>query len=182
VTGSTKGQKPNPYSSLRRKEAVFFFFTSCRQAAPEPELNNAIFRINPLTSVLLTAALGLGAIGSAQAATFFVRTDGGDANQCNGKADAAYSGSGTAQNCAWKHPYYALPSSGTPRIAGGDTLMIGSGEYMIAYGAPGATGSCTSSDRSACNLGSIPSGTATAKTRILGNSAAPPKLWGTERN
>ena len=144
-------------------------------------MNNRIVRIHPLTSVLLTAALGLGAIGSAQAATFFVRTDGGDANQCNGKADAAYSGSGTAQNCAWKHPYYALPSSGTARIAGGDTLMIGSGEYMIGYGAPGAAGSCTSGDRSSCSLGSIPSGTASAKTRILGNSAAPPKLWGAER-
>ncbi|MFC5595526.1 hypothetical protein, partial [Lysobacter niastensis] len=77
------------------------------------------------------------AVGSAQAADFFVRTDGGDATQCNGKADAPYSGSGTGQNCAWKHPYFALPNSGTPRIAGGDTLYIGSGEYMIGYGAPG---------------------------------------------
>ena len=64
------------------------------------------------------------AIGSAQAATtFYVRTDGGDATQCNGRADVPYPGSGTGQNCAWKHPYYALPNSGTPRIAGGDTLI-----------------------------------------------------------
>ncbi|MFD0737898.1 choice-of-anchor Q domain-containing protein [Lysobacter koreensis] len=139
------------------------------------------FRINPLTSVLLTATLGLGAIGSAQAATFFVRTDGGDANQCNGRADTAYPGSGTAQNCAWKHPSYALPSTGTARIAGGDTLMIGAGEYMIGYGAPGST--CTSGDRTGCWLGQIPSGpSSTAKTRILGNASAPPKLWGSEGN
>lgn len=144
-------------------------------------MNTRTFRINRLTSVLLTATLGLGALGSAQAATFFVRTDGGDASQCTGRGDAAYPGSGTAQNCAWKHPYYALPSSGAARIAGGDTLMIGTGEYMIGYGAPGAAGSCTSGDRSACYLGKIPSGTASAKTRILGNSAAPPKLWGAER-
>ncbi len=143
-------------------------------------MNIRSFRIHPLTSVLLTATLGLGAFGSAQAATFFVRTDGGDANQCTGRGDAAYPGSGTAQNCAWKHPYYALPSGAAARIAGGDTLMIGSGEYMIGYGAPGAAGSCTSADRTACNLGRIPSGTTSAKTRILGNSAAPPKLWGAE--
>ncbi|MFC5595527.1 hypothetical protein, partial [Lysobacter niastensis] len=87
---------------------------------------------------LLLAPIGFAAMGSAQAATnFYVRTDGGDATQCNGKADAPYSGSGTGQNCAWKHPYFALPNSGTPRIAGGDTLYIGSGEYMIGYGAPG---------------------------------------------
>ncbi|MDR7135401.1 hypothetical protein J2X06_002610 [Lysobacter niastensis] len=122
------------------------------------------------------------AIGSAQAATnFYVRTDGGDATQCNGRADAPYSGSGTAQNCAWKHPYYALPSSGTARIAGGDTLMIGSGEYMIGYGAPGMAGTCASGDRSACALGKIPSGTASAPTRILGNGTTAPKLWGAER-
>ncbi len=137
---------------------------------------------HPVASALLMASLGLGAIGSAQAATYFVRTDGGDASQCNGRADAGYSGSGTAQNCAWKHPYYALPSSGTARIAGGDTLMIGSGDYMIGYGAPGMAGTCASGDRTSCSLGKIPSGTsATARTRILGNSAAPPKLWGAEK-
>jgi len=130
-------------------------------------------------TLLVTSALGLSAFASAQAATFHVRTDGGDANQCTGRADAPYPGSGTAQACAWKHPYYALPSSGTARIAGGDTLMIGSGEYMIGYGAPGTT--CGSGDRTSCSLGKIPSGTSAAKTRILGNSAAPPKLWGAER-
>ena len=141
------------------------------------------FQTHPLTSALLVASIGLGAIGTAQAATtYFVRTDGGDASQCTGRGDAAYSGSGSAQNCAWKHPYYALPSSGTARIAGGDTLMIGSGEYMIGYGAPGMAGTCTSGDRTSCSLGKVPSGpSASAKTRIIGNSAAPPKLWGAEK-
>ena len=127
---------------------------------------------------LLLLPLGFAAFGSAQAATFYVRTDGGDASQCTGKSNAAYPGSGTAQACAWKHPYYALPTSGTPRIAGGDTLMIGQGEYQIGYGAPGA--SCTSGDRTGCNLGNIPSGpSASQPTRIVGDSAKPPKLWGT---
>ncbi|HEY4555309.1 MAG TPA: hypothetical protein VIG68_02570, partial [Lysobacter sp.] len=129
-------------------------------------------------SLLFAGTVGLGAMGAADAATFYVRTDGGDATQCNGRADAAYPGSGSGQNCAWKHPYYALPSKGTARIAGGDTLRIGSGEYMIGYGAPGTT--CASTDRTACGLGRIPSGTASAPTRILGNASAPPKLWGAE--
>ncbi|HEY5781782.1 MAG TPA: hypothetical protein VIT66_07965, partial [Lysobacter sp.] len=130
---------------------------------------------------LLLAPIGFAAFGSAQAATtYFVRTDGGDATQCNGRADAPYSGSGTAQNCAWKHPYYALPSTGTPRIAGGDTLMIGSGQYMIGYGAPGMAGTCASGDKSSCSIGKVPSGpSATARTRILGNGATAPKLVGT---
>jgi hypothetical protein len=128
---------------------------------------------------LLLAPIGFAAFGSAQAATtYFVRTDGGDANQCNGRADAPYSGSGTGQNCAWKHPYYALPNSAAPRIAGGDTLMIGSGEYMIGYGAPGMGGGCASGDKSSCSLGKIPSGTSSARTRILGNGTKAPKLWG----
>ncbi|HUH90717.1 MAG TPA: hypothetical protein VLZ76_08695, partial [Lysobacter sp.] len=131
---------------------------------------------------LLLAPIGLAAWGSAAAATnYYVRTDGGTATQCTGKADAPYSGSGNGQACAWSHPYFALPSTGTPRIAGGDTLNIGSGEYMIGYGAPGMAGECAAGDRNACSLGKIPSGTSSAKTRILGNKAKPPKLWGAER-
>src|SRR5688572_1025885 len=134
-----------------------------------------------LAQSILSLLIAPAALAAQAATTYYVRTDGGDATQCNGRADAPYSGSGTAQNCAWKHPYYALPSSGTPRIAGGDTLMIGSGEYMIGYGAPGMAGTCASGDRSACALGKIPSGpSATARTRILGNGTAP-KLWGAER-
>ena len=71
------------------------------------------------------ALAGLSAWGSAAAATYYVRTDGGSASQCNGLSDAAYPGSGTAQNCAWNNPSVALPNSGSARIAGGDTLLIG---------------------------------------------------------
>jgi hypothetical protein len=147
---------------------------------------------NPLSKSflsLLLAPVGLAAWGSAEAATtYYVRTDGGDAAQCTGRGDAPYPGSGSAQACAWKHPYYALPSSGTARIVGGDTLIIGTGEYMVGYGAPGMAGTCADGDRSACALGKIPSGpSATAKTRILGKgygtaNAVAPKLWGAERN
>jgi len=122
------------------------------------------FNTHPLTSLILTASLGLGAIGSAQAATYYVRTDGGDASQCTGRGDAPYPGSGTAQNCAWKNPNIALPASGTVRIVGGDTLLIGSGTYQIGSGG---------------QMLPIPSGTTTARTRILGKAGATaPKLAG----
>ncbi|QSX78684.1 NEW3 domain-containing protein [Agrilutibacter solisilvae] len=103
---------------------------------------------------LLLPTVGF-AFGSAHATTFYVRTDGGDATQCNGRADAAYPGSGTAQNCAWKNPNIALPNSGTARIVGGDTLMIGAGSFQIGSGG---------------YMQKVPSGTTTAKTRILGKA------------
>lgn len=125
----------------------------------------------------------------ASAATFHVRTDGGDEEQCNGRADAAYPGSGTGLDCAWKHPNYALPTSDSPRIDGGDTLIIGPGEYMIGWGSTGLSTRSSRCDRSApydCYPAAPPSGKPGARTRILGaghdtGCKAPPKLWGTER-
>ena len=69
-------------------------------------------------------------------ATYYVRTDGGSAEQCTGLVSAPYLGSGTNQPCAWDHPFRALPPGGTPRISGGDTLIIGPGAYSMGYGAP----------------------------------------------
>src|SRR4249919_2451531 len=111
---------------------------------------------------LTLASLSLAAWGSAEAATtYYVRADGGDASQCTGRADAAYPGSGTGKACAWKNPNIALPASGTRRIAGGDTLLIGGGTYQIGT-----------------NMQSVPSGpTASARTRIVGKAGA--KLVGT---
>ena len=37
---------------------------------------------------------------AAQGATYYVRTDGGSADECTGQTDAAYPGSGTSQPCA----------------------------------------------------------------------------------
>ena len=105
---------------------------------------------------LLLPSLGFAAIGSAQAATFYVRTDGGDAAQCTGRADAPYSGSGTAQACAWKNPNIALPNSGSARIMGGDTLLIGAGSFQIGSGG---------------YMQKVPSGpNATTRTRIIGKA------------
>lgn len=119
-------------------------------------------------------------------ATFYVRVDGGTATQCSGHVDAAYPGHGNAQACAWKHPFVALPPAGKPRIAGGDTLIIGPGHYMMGFGAPGS-GNCNSAAAYSCTMGSIPSGlSAQHPTRILGRGfdsgcTQAPELWGTQR-
>ncbi|HSI61131.1 MAG TPA: choice-of-anchor Q domain-containing protein [Ideonella sp.] len=118
--------------------------------------------------------------------TYHVRVDGGDASQCTGLADAAYPGSGSAQACAWSGPMIALPPSGTARIAGGDTLLIHTGEYRVGLGAPG-TASCNSAWPWDCAMAAVPSGPDAAHpTRVLGQGhdaacPAPPQLWGTER-
>jgi len=117
-----------------------------------------------------------------QGATYYVRPDGGSSEQCTGLVDAPYPGSGTGRPCAWDHPFRALPPAGPARIAGGDTLIIKGGSYMMGYGAPGAQG-CESDYPWDCYACPIPSGPDPQHpTRILGaNCSNPPELWGTER-
>lgn len=135
---------------------------------------------------LAFAALCALMTATASAATYYVRTDGGTADQCTGLANVAYPGTGTAVACAWAHPNWALPPGGTARIAGGDTLQIGRGSYPMGYGSPN-TGACNSADRRNCYGLAPPSGADAAhRTRIVGEGAdqgcmRAPKLWGTER-
>ncbi len=120
----------------------------------------------------------------------YVRPDGGSPEQCTGLADAPYPGSGSAQPCAWDHPFRALPPGGPPRIAGGDTLIVAGGSYMMGFGAPGADqdpDTCASDYPGDCRMPPVPSGPDTEHpTRILGagwdaGCPSPPELWGTER-
>ncbi len=127
-------------------------------------------------------AASLGAFGR----VYYVRPDGGSAEQCSGLADAPYPGSGSAQPCAWDHPFRALPPGGTPRIAGGDALVVAAGSYEMGYGAPGAD-ECDEAGSFECLMPPIPSGPDAAHpTRILGagwasGCADPPELWGSGR-
>jgi hypothetical protein len=120
------------------------------------------------------------------ATTYYVRTDGGSPAQCTGLADAPYPGSGTSQACAWDHPFRALPPDGTPRIAAGDTLIIGAGSYRMGYGARGAD-NCESDYPWDCYIPPVPSGPDAAHpTRIVGagwdsGCSNKPELWGAER-
>ncbi|HET7845421.1 MAG TPA: hypothetical protein VFL14_14790 [Xanthomonadales bacterium] len=124
---------------------------------------------------------------AAPAATYHVRPDGGDATQCTGRTDAPYPGSGSAQDCAWSHPFFALPPGGAPRIAGGDTLAIANASYMMGLGAPGSD-ACRADWSWDCHAAAVPSGPSPDRpTRIVGagwdtGCAAKPELWGTERS
>jgi len=135
---------------------------------------------------MLDTAYGSGSFKMINPTTYYVRPDGGSPAQCTGLVDAPYPGSGTGQPCAWDHPFRALPPNGTPRISGGDTLIIGAGSYMMGYGAPGAD-TCESDYPWDCYMPPIPSGPDPAHpTRILGEGwdsgcPNPPELWGTER-
>jgi uncharacterized protein (TIGR01370 family) len=120
------------------------------------------------------------------AATYYIRSDGGTADQCNGLTDAAYPGSGINQPCAWVHPFWALDSNGSWKISSSDTLIIDSGSYMMGYGAPN-TSWCEAEAAYGCYLPPLPSGTDSQNpTRILGKGwdsgcSNPPELWGTQR-
>ncbi|RME86382.1 MAG: right-handed parallel beta-helix repeat-containing protein, partial [Caldilineae bacterium] len=156
---------------------------SCSQATPP-----ALMAGNDLQATATVRADGATLPSST---TYYIRPDGGSAAQCSGLVDAPYPGSGTSQPCAWDHPFRALPPDGTPRIRGGDTLIIAPGSYRMGYGAPEAAGDgahCSPDYPWDCTLPAIPSGPDAAHpTRILGQGwdsgcANPPELWGTERS
>ncbi len=117
-------------------------------------------------------------------ATYYVRPNGGPPEQCDGLADRP--AAENTQNCAWDHPFRALPPGGTPRIGGGDTLLIMAGEYRMGYDAAGAD-ACEADYTWDCTMPPIPSGPdSDHPTRILGagwdtGCTTPPQLWGAER-
>ncbi len=151
-------------------------------------MNTGRYRFFSFLLLLSPAGLGLRMTPpAASATTFYIRMDGGSSEQCTGRADTAYPGSGTGQPCAWNHPFQALPPGGTALMAGGDTLMVGPGVYQMGWGAPRTAGSCDAEAAYDCFMLPVPSGPDTLHpTRILGagwdaGCPAPPQLWGTER-
>ncbi len=129
-----------------------------------------------------------------EAATYYVRTDGGTATQCLGVSDKPYTPiiSDVSRDCAFNHPFWAISVAGNPtKMVGGDTLIIGPGEYMMGWGAPNIINfsTCHSTYPWGCYMSPIPSGPdALHPTRILGRGwdtangvIGAPKLWGTER-
>jgi hypothetical protein len=157
-------------------------------------LHDTLIRTVSLMKILLAGLVLLFLCVRVDAATYYVRADGGTTSQCTGLGNNPYPGSGAAQNCAWHHPFDALPpqsdTSNPPPVPlhGGDTLIIGAGNYQIGVNAPGANAypACNAGWSWDCVMASVPSGTAAAPTRILGagwdtGCKAPPQLWGSER-
>ena len=109
-----------------------------------------------------------------QGTIWFVRSDGGDRNQCTGTADSPYLGAGLQQNCAFSHPYYLFTNDTYGNrewlVHGGDTILIRGGPYRMGYKGPTAKdywGSCPG-DAYGCSMPPLPSGTADQPTRLLG--------------
>lgn len=130
----------------------------------------------------------LAALEAAGQTTYHVRPDGGDSTQCTGLADAPYPGSGTAQPCAYRHPFFAVDADGQWRLQGGDTLVIHAGEYRMGFGEEGLPADlCAQEYPWGCHLPPLPSGPdPDHPTRILGEGwdtgcPSPPVLWGTQR-
>jgi hypothetical protein len=114
------------------------------------------------------------ALPAGEGQTWFVREDGGDRKQCTGKADAAYQGKGTAQPCAFRHPYYLFTNDKyndkSWLVRGGDIVVIRGGPYRMGYKGPNAKdywGNCPG-DPYNCSMPPLPSGTAERPTRLLG--------------
>lgn len=70
------------------------------------------------------------------ATTWHIRTDGGSATQCTGTTNAAYPGSGSAQACAFNHPFWLLnQSTWAWNISANDTIQVDDlGPYYIGQG------------------------------------------------
>lgn len=131
---------------------------------------------------------------------WFVRPDGGTrfssnvpTGQCNGRADAAYPGSGTNQNCAYKDFRYiwdddsGVVGLGTWQPAGGDTVVIrgctananqvypSNPNCRIGWdagvGTAGVNDWCRGVGNNICTNPTITAGSSGAHTKILGGYA-----------
>lgn len=127
--------------------------------------------------------------GGAGNQTWYVRPDGGTpftnatatpSGQCDGKHDAAYPGSGVNQPCAVGNLRYLWTDENTFyqqqwMISGGDTVIVRQNSNGYNMGADAVTGpspaNCAGNTGN-CYMPTIPSGTATQPTRILGENYA----------
>jgi hypothetical protein len=118
--------------------------------------------------------------------TWYVRKDGGTrhsartpSGQCDGKADVAYRGKGTNQHCAFGDYRFLYDDQSWQNsgwvIAGGDTVIIRDGPWRVGVnqGANPKDAWCVGKgDPYGCGNPTIPAGTATQPTRILGENYA----------
>jgi hypothetical protein len=116
----------------------------------------------------------------ASATVWYIRTDGGTYTQCTGTTNAAYPGSGSAQACAYNHPYWMLTYAGAWRsFTGGDTLQFEDqgpyymGEQLNGVGSDwhttnGTICSAANTSSTGCHLPAFPSGTSGNTTKVYG--------------
>lgn len=149
---------------------------------PPRQRLNLCFQVLKLLSLVVFGVFSI--FSTSDAATYYIRVDGGTYDQCDGTEDTAVNSTG---KCAWNHPFEALPPGGTSRIVGGDTLIIGHGSYRMGH-TDGiySSGVCAALWPWDCYMPPIPSGPDKDNpTKIYGagwneGCSAPPELWGTE--
>lgn len=119
--------------------------------------------------------------------SYYVRPDGGTAEQCDGKADAPYPGSGLRRPCAWKSLFTAVLWDGKKKngwcFKGGDTVIFSPGSHRIGYDPEIPW--CKGHFPYGCKSPPLPSGTAGRPTVIAGKGwdtgcRNKPLLWGAE--
>ncbi|MGA8940726.1 MAG: Ig-like domain-containing protein [Acidobacteriaceae bacterium] len=127
--------------------------------------------------------------GGSGTTTWYVRPGGGTPfvsrsetpkGQCDGKHDADYSGHGVNQPCAlgdFEDLYFDQVSKAHDRwmIAGGDTVIVrqkSSGYNTAIINGYNADDPVNCGDMEYCDVPSVPSGTASQHTRILGGKYA----------
>lgn len=120
--------------------------------------------------------------------TWYIRADGGDRTQCSGQVDAAYSTTVVNKQCALNdYRLLAYPGNGGYAAAGkwivqgGDIIRIHAGQYRLGYNGPAATdhnGLAVAGNPFGSAMPAIPSGTAAAPTRIIGDGSATTQLYG----
>jgi hypothetical protein len=137
--------------------------------------------------------LGLLSATQSFATEYFVRTDGGTWDQCNGQNNTPYSETVENRNCAVKHIFELLdPQESEVRISGSDIITImnnsdGSpAEYAMGSHGDYTSGNCNSAWAYSCTMPSPPSGTSEKPTIIRGQTqngtcSTKPILWGTGR-
>lgn len=128
---------------------------------------------------------------SAQATTWYVRHDGGTRfsadkkdGQCDGQADAAYSGQGVNQHCAFNDvrylwydgAYTVAAADGFPRYGwvgkGGDTYIVKGAPWRVGQSGPTVNDGFGMAGNPYASPPPPPSGTASAHTRLLGENWA----------
>ncbi len=145
--------------------------------------SNAGGWVSPGDTVALTVVNG----GTGNT-TWYVRPDGGTlysstntSGQCSGKTDAPYPGSGTNGNCAAGSIRYLWADGNTTYqmkwvINGGDTVIVAQNAAGYNTGLDNYPGTwspvnCRGTE-GGCNMPTIPSGTASQHTKILGKNYA----------
>lgn len=133
-------------------------------------------------SISVAAAVQDSGVGT----TWYIRPDGGtrySANatqgQCDGKGDAPYGGSGVNQHCAF-NDYRFLYDDGTYGhlawvISGGDTVILRGGPWRVGFDqglSPRDKWCFGGNGQTSCYNPTIPAGTPTQHTRILGENYA----------